>query len=101
MDDITLTERASRRIGEILRREPPGSMLRVSVEGGGALAMLRQLAWLRLEPIFQHAVETVEVDVDDRRDIERQKLRQDEPADHGDADRLAQLGAGAGADRNR
>src|SRR5438034_7629325 len=35
MDDITLTERAARRIGEILCREPPGSMLRVSVEGGG------------------------------------------------------------------
>jgi iron-sulfur cluster assembly accessory protein len=35
MDDITLTERAARRIGEILRREPSGSMLRVSVEGGG------------------------------------------------------------------
>jgi iron-sulfur cluster assembly accessory protein len=35
MDDITLTERAARRIGEILRREPAGSMLRVSVEGGG------------------------------------------------------------------
>jgi len=35
MDDITLTERAARRIGEILGREPPGSMLRVSVEGGG------------------------------------------------------------------
>ncbi|OLB74109.1 MAG: heme biosynthesis protein HemY [Alphaproteobacteria bacterium 13_2_20CM_2_64_7] len=35
MDHITLTERAARRIGEILRREPPGSMLRVSVEGGG------------------------------------------------------------------
>jgi iron-sulfur cluster assembly accessory protein len=35
MDAITLTERAARRIGEILRREPPGTMLRVSVEGGG------------------------------------------------------------------
>ena len=35
MNDITVTERAARRIGEILRREPPGSMLRVSVEGGG------------------------------------------------------------------
>ena len=35
MDHITLTERAARRIGEILRREPPGSMLRVSVEGSG------------------------------------------------------------------
>ena len=35
MDNITVTERAARRIGEILRREPPGTMLRVSVEGGG------------------------------------------------------------------
>src|SRR5437016_14241259 len=35
MDDITVTERAARRIGEILGREPPGTMLRVSVEGGG------------------------------------------------------------------
>ena len=33
--DITVTERAARRIGEILRREPAGAMLRVSVEGGG------------------------------------------------------------------
>jgi len=32
---ITVTDRAARRIGEILRREPPGAMLRVSVEGGG------------------------------------------------------------------
>ena len=35
MDHITLTERAARRIGKILGREPAGSMLRVSVEGGG------------------------------------------------------------------
>jgi iron-sulfur cluster assembly accessory protein len=35
MDGITVTERAARRIGEILGREPPGTMLRVSVEGGG------------------------------------------------------------------
>jgi iron-sulfur cluster assembly accessory protein len=35
MDNITVTERAARKIGEILRREPPGTMLRVSVEGGG------------------------------------------------------------------
>jgi iron-sulfur cluster assembly accessory protein len=32
---ITVTERAAHRIGEILRREPEGTMLRVSVEGGG------------------------------------------------------------------
>ena len=35
MEAVTLTERAARRIGEILKREPSGSMLRVSVEGGG------------------------------------------------------------------
>jgi iron-sulfur cluster assembly accessory protein len=35
MDSVTVTERAARRIGEILSREPAGTMLRVSVEGGG------------------------------------------------------------------
>ena len=33
--NVTVTERAAHRIGEILRREPAGTMLRVSVEGGG------------------------------------------------------------------
>ncbi|HEX5508620.1 MAG TPA: iron-sulfur cluster insertion protein ErpA [Pseudolabrys sp.] len=32
---VTVSERAARRIGEILKREPAGTMLRVSVEGGG------------------------------------------------------------------
>jgi len=32
---VTVSERAARKIGEILKAEPPGSMLRVSVEGGG------------------------------------------------------------------
>jgi iron-sulfur cluster assembly accessory protein len=35
MADIKVSERAARRIGEILRKEPDGAMLRVSVEGGG------------------------------------------------------------------
>ena len=35
MENVTVSERAARRIGEILDREPPGTMLRVSVEGGG------------------------------------------------------------------
>src|SRR5262245_48409409 len=34
-ENVTVTERAARRIGEILGHEPPGTMLRVSVEGGG------------------------------------------------------------------
>ena len=33
--NITVSERAARRIGEILKGEPKGTMLRVSVEGGG------------------------------------------------------------------
>ena len=32
---ITVSERAAKRIGEILKGEPAGAMLRVSVEGGG------------------------------------------------------------------
>src|ERR1700693_858511 len=32
---VTVSERAARRIGEILKGEAPGTMLRVSVEGGG------------------------------------------------------------------
>ncbi|MPZ40261.1 MAG: iron-sulfur cluster insertion protein ErpA [Rhizobiales bacterium] len=34
-DSVTVTDRAARRIGEILSHEPQGTMLRVSVEGGG------------------------------------------------------------------
>ena len=35
MTNVTVTERAARRIGEILKTEPAGTMLRVSVQGGG------------------------------------------------------------------
>jgi iron-sulfur cluster assembly accessory protein len=35
MTHVTVSERAARRIGEILKSEPAGTMLRVSVEGGG------------------------------------------------------------------
>ena len=34
-EGVTVSERAARRIGEILKQEPQGTMLRVSVEGGG------------------------------------------------------------------
>ncbi len=34
-DNVIVTERAAKKIGEILGREPAGTMLRVSVEGGG------------------------------------------------------------------
>ncbi len=32
---VTISERAARRIGEILKTEGDGAMLRISVEGGG------------------------------------------------------------------
>ena len=35
MDSVTISDSAARRIGEILKGEPAGAMLRVSVEGGG------------------------------------------------------------------
>ena len=35
MANITVSDRAARRISDILGREAPGTMLRVSVEGGG------------------------------------------------------------------
>ena len=35
MSEISLTERAARRINEIMGAEPSGSMLRISVNGGG------------------------------------------------------------------
>ena len=35
MDSVTISDSAARRIGEILKGEPQGAMLRVSVEGGG------------------------------------------------------------------
>ncbi len=35
MTDVTVTERAALKIGEILGKEAAGAMLRVSVEGGG------------------------------------------------------------------
>src|SRR6266850_3924540 len=35
MTSVTISDSAARRIGEILKTEPEGAMLRVSVEGGG------------------------------------------------------------------
>jgi iron-sulfur cluster assembly accessory protein len=35
MNTVSLTERAARRINEIMASEPSGSMLRISVNGGG------------------------------------------------------------------
>ena len=34
-ESVTVSDRAARRVAEILKKEPEGTMLRVSVEGGG------------------------------------------------------------------
>jgi iron-sulfur cluster assembly accessory protein len=55
--DVTVTERAARKIGEILGREP-GAMLRVSVQGGGCSG-------------FQYKFDTERAKADDDIVIER------------------------------
>src|SRR5262249_30642877 len=55
---------------------------------------------LRLEATLQHPVEAVEIEVNHRRDVERQELRHHKTADHRHAERLAQFGARAGTQRD-
>ncbi len=80
---VTLTERAARRIGEILKAEPPGAMLRVSVEGGGCsgfqykfdfertkagddLVLVRDGATVLIDPVSAQYMAGAEIDfVDD------------------------------------
>ena len=54
--------------------------------------LLAGLPGLRLEPAAQPPVDAVEIDVNHGRDEQRQQLRDAEAADHGDAERLNQLG---------
>ena len=80
---ITVSERAARRIGEILKAEPAGTMLRVSVEGGGCsgfqykfgveqakadddLVIARAGATVLIDPVSQQYMAGSEIDfVDD------------------------------------
>jgi len=80
---ITVSERAARRIGEILKAEPAGTMLRVSVEGGGCsgfqykfgmeqaktdddLVIAREGATVLIDPLSQQYMAGAEIDfVDD------------------------------------
>ena len=83
MSAITVTERAARRIKEIMAREPEGSMLRISVNGGGCsgfqyafdidrerqdedLAVERDGATVLIDPVSVQYMEGATVDfVDD------------------------------------
>ena len=76
---ITVSERAARRIGEILKGEPAGTMLRVSVEGGGCsgfqykfdmeqakaeddLVIAREGATVLIDPVSQEYMAGSEID---------------------------------------
>jgi iron-sulfur cluster assembly accessory protein len=83
MAQVTVSERAARRIGEILTAEAPGTMLRISVEGGGCsgfqyrfdmdrtrepddLVIARDDATVLIDPISLRYMEGAEIDfVDD------------------------------------
>lgn len=83
MTDINLSERAAQRIGQILGKETPGTMLRVSVEGGGCsgfqykfdlardkagddLVIERAGAVVLIDPVSSQFLEGAEIDfVDD------------------------------------
>jgi iron-sulfur cluster assembly accessory protein len=82
-NSVSLSERAARRIGEILKKEAPGAMLRVSVEGGGCsgfqykfdfdqtkadddLVLARDDAVVLIDPMSQQYMAGSEIDyVDD------------------------------------
>jgi iron-sulfur cluster assembly accessory protein len=76
---ISVSERAARRIGEILKTEPAGTMLRVSVEGGGCsgfqykfdmetakasddLVIARDGATVLIDPVSQQYMAGSEID---------------------------------------
>jgi iron-sulfur cluster assembly accessory protein len=80
---VTLTERAAQRIGEILKAEPEGTMLRICVEGGGCsgfqykfnldhdrarddLVLARDGATVLIDPVSLQYMDGAEIDyVDD------------------------------------
>ena len=61
---ITVSERAARRIGEILKGEPSGTMLRVSVEGGGCSGFQYKFDMERAKAFYE-AVLGVKMNRDD------------------------------------
>ena len=78
-ESVTVSERAARRIGEILKGEAQGAMLRVSVEGGGCsgfqykfgvetaradddLVIARDGATLLIDPVSQQYMAGSEID---------------------------------------
>src|SRR6266699_878570 len=79
---------------------PDARSLRGDLALGLAL-FLAQTFELRLQAAAQPAIDAVEVEIDHRGDVEREQLREAQPADHRDAERLAQLRTLAGPERDR
>src|SRR5258708_30160518 len=63
---VEMTDRAARRIRELLKSEPPGSMLRVSVAGGGCSRFQYKFDCVTAQPyddlVLAHDGATVLVD---------------------------------------
>src|SRR6266516_3611486 len=81
-------------------RDFRASLLRGDLALGLAL-FLAQTFELRLQAAAQPAIDAVEVEIDHRGDVEREQLGEAQPADHRDAERLAQLRTLAGPERDR
>src|ERR1700730_5550140 len=104
-----------RRVGEpqkvgcysrLWRRKPPSLRLWSALprlfrgDRRGPLRMVRHLSQLWLASGLEAAVDAIEVNVDDRGDVEGQQLRDQESVDHGNSQRLTQLGTGTGTERD-
>ena len=75
---FALTKRPTTGDGQTVSvvRRRPCELPHSAATAVGRSRMLRHLSELRLEPALEHAVDAVEIDVDDRRDEQRQQLRQ-------------------------
>src|SRR3954463_6285659 len=67
------------------------------LRASGLLGMRLRSAGRAIQPGLQ----AFEVEIDDRRDVERQHLRKEQPADHRETERHARAAAGAEADGDR
>jgi len=82
-------------------RRPTGSVMFTGYSGtiGHDVTFLLAAHYAGLAPPALR--KAVEIEVDHRRREEREELREDEPAHHRDAERVAKLGAHAPADHER
>src|SRR6185437_3696923 len=73
----------------------------IATQAGGSFARDGLGRVRRRSPPTEIRIEAVEIEVDDRRREQRQRLAEEQAADHGETKRPAQLRAGAGAEHER